>query len=387
MSYRATLIAAMLAALAASSFAQQIDINGPDKELTVTGEAAGVDVAAKDEAAAAALRKAVEQACGVFLTAKSKAEDYKITYDKVFANAVGYVKEHKVLKTEQAGGVTRVTVRALVSTQKFEKDWAVIAHTVNQEGNPRVIIAIAETTIWSTTGPIYRVEEAGSIQGKVEDFFLSKGIQLMDRATAVSVSRRDILLAVIKDDTREVAALGARFHADVVIIGQASAKFGKEITVGEQRMYQYVANMTVRAIQTDSARILVSKTYGPDTCNSLQKGGGEEKALAKMGDESAPKLLAAVVEAWRNRANVQRVVQLTISGLDFDGWKTFKAEAEKIQGVQALRLRDITEGIANIDVEYRYTNELLAERLSGMTTVKLSVTELSANRLKLKVKP
>jgi hypothetical protein len=71
--------------------------------------------------------------------------------------------------------------------------------------------------------------------------------------------------------------------------------------------------------------------------------------------------------------------------MDFDGWKTFKVEAEKIRGVQALRLREITEAMASIDVEYNYTNETLAERLSEMKTIKLAILEITANRVKMKV--
>jgi hypothetical protein len=70
--------------------------------------------------------------------------------------------------------------------------------------------------------------------------------------------------------------------------------------------------------------------------------------------------------------------------MDFNLWKTFKAEAEKIRGVQAIRLREITQDVANIDIEYRYDNEGLADRLTELKAVKLKVTEITSNRLRLK---
>lgn len=346
-----------------------------DKWVTATGRAAGVDAKARDDAVAQALRTAVEQACGVFLTSQSKSEDYKAVYDKVFADAVGYVREHKVLAVTTADGVTIAKVRARVSTRKFESNWASIRHTVNQENNPRVIVIITEPGR----------QTAGIVQGYVEDFFISKGITLMDRTIATKVSKRDVLLAAIKNDTIELAALGARFKADVVVTGQASAKFGKELRIAGQSLYQYTATLNVRIIQTDSARVLVSKSFGPVTLNTLQHGGGDDKALAKLGKDYAPKLLSAVVEAWRKRANVSRTIQLSISGMDFTGWKTFKAEVAKIRGIQALRLREITEAVTNIDAEYRYTNESLADKLTELKGVKLKVLEISANRIKFKV--
>lgn len=363
------------------------DIKAPpvDTWVTATGEAAGTDAAAKDQAVAAALRKAVEQACGVFLTSQSKVQDYKTVYDKVFANTVGYVIESKEPRIVVEGGITKATVTARVSTQKFEKDWAVIAHTINQEGNPRVIVAIVEATKWATaTMPTYELDQS-TVQSKIEDFFLQKGIALVDKDTAAKVNKRDILLASVKDDTTGIAALGARFHADVVVVGKAIGQFSKTIDIADQKMYQFTASLSVRAIQCDSARVLASKAFDPVTVNSLQRGGGEEKALIKMADENAPKLLAAVVEAWRKRANVSRNVELLISGLEHEGWKAFKAEVEKIDGVQALRLREIIEGTANIDVECQSTNEIIADRLTELKSVKLKVTEITANRIKLKV--
>lgn len=380
----AVVIACVLVLSAAAS-GQVVKPVPVDKWVEVTAAAAGVDEKAKDEAVAQALRTAVEQACGVFLTAQSKTQDYQLVYDKVFANAVGYVVEHKVARTWVAEGKTFAKVRVRVSTRKFEKDWAVIAHTVNQENNPRVIVAINEGIHQTIAGPTYKVKENGIVQGKVEDFFLSKGITLMDRATAAKVSKRDVLLAAIKDDNQAVAALGARFKADVVVTGRASVKYGKTIEVAGIKMHQFTATLNIRVIQTDSARVLASKSFGPVTATSLQRGGGEDKALAKLGDEFAPKLLAAVVEAWRKRANVSRTVQISITGMDYKTWKAFKAEAAKLRGVQALRLRDIVEAVGNIDVEYRYTNENLADNLTAMKTIKLEVTEITSNRIKLKI--
>ncbi len=373
----------LLAAAAAPG--QVVQARPVDRWVTTTGVAAGTDEKARDEAVAQALRTAVEQACGVFLTAQSKAADYQAVYDRVFADTVGYVREHKVLKTWIEDGKTHARVRARVSTQRFEKDWAAIAHTVNQENNPRVIVAIVEATHHGTGGPTYQVKEGGTVQSKIEDFFLSKGIALMDRATATNVSKRDVLLAAIKDDDKAVAALGSRFKADVVVTGRASAKFGKTLHVAGVRMHQYTAKLNVRVIQTDSARLLVSKAFGPTTANTLQRAGGEDKALAKLAEGSAPKLLAAVVEAWRKRVHVWRTVHVSIMGMDYKAWKAFRAEAGKLRGVRALRLREITESVANIDVEYRYTNTHLADHLTELKDTRLKVTEISANRIKLKV--
>lgn len=82
-----------------------------------------------------------------------------------------------------------------------------------------------------------------------------------------------------------------------------------------------------------------------------------------------------------------RTVQIQINGMDFEAWKAFKEEVTAMEGVQALRLREITENVASIDVEFKFTNEMLAEQLTQLKRTKIAIVELSANRLKFKVKP
>ena len=47
-------------------------------------------------------------------------------------------------------------------------------------------------------------------------------------------------------------------------------------------------------------------------------------------------------------------------------------------------MREITESVATIDAEYRYSNENLADRLTELKTTRLKVVEITANRIKLK---
>lgn len=453
-----------------------------EKWITVTAQAAGTTQKAKDEATAKALRLAVERGCGVFLKAQSKTRNFQGVYDKVFADAVGYIKEHSVIKAWIEDDMYHVKVRALVSTQKFEKDWSTIAHTYHQENNPRVIVVIGETSYamvnelaeedrhvsartidvaaasesrsaaveggatagrqdtttvsgrfrrrgrvarprrWATmtqtqrnewlrlaearqqsassargqatesTADTYKIwrrvanslKEGGAVQSRIEDFFIERGIKLMDRGTAANVNKRDLMLAAAKDNVAEVAALGARFNADVVILGSAAAKYAREIQLGDAKMYQFNAKLVIRAIRSDSAQLIASKTYTV-TANSTQKSGGEEKVLDKLAKKSAPKLLAAIVEAWRKQVNVTRDIRLQITGMTYSDWKIFKAEAGKLRGVKALRMREITESVANIDVDYEFSTDNLADNLESLKDVKLNVTEFNPNRLKLKI--
>jgi hypothetical protein len=48
-------------------------------------------------------------------------------------------------------------------------------------------------------------------------------------------------------------------------------------------------------------------------------------------------------------------------------------------------MREITESVANVDVEAEFDQQRLADLILELKDVKLSVTEISPNRVKLKV--
>ena len=472
----------LLLSAALPCIAQPVDGRAVTRTLTVTEMAAGTDASARDEAVDRALRKAVEQACGVFLTSQAKARNYKGIYDKVFADAVGYVREHDVLKTWTKDDITFAKVRAVVSTQKFQRDWATIAHTYHQEDNPRVLIAIAETSYemvnevereqqdatvttdavalrarqdiaadrtaasvteggsvreqgtfnrrgvprprnWQTTeggqatvageqvrgSQEARIEgqavsttqhasrdrtwrrvarettEGGFIQGKVQEFFIERGIKMMDRGQAGKVSKRDLMLATADEDLAAINAIGVRYQADVILSGTAAAEFVREVRVAGQSMYQFQAKLVARAVRTDSGQLLMTRTFGPVTVTTMNKAGGTDKALAKLAEDVSPQLLSALVEAWRRQVNVTRDVNLMISGLTYREWKDLKVAVEKLRGVKAARLREITQSVATIDIDSELTTQQLADRLTEIDSPMLEVTELTPNRLKLKV--
>lgn len=377
--------ALVLTAWATPSHARPAEQPAPDKRVTVVGRAAGTGESATDLAIADARRRAVEEACGVFLTAQSTSRNYKNVYDKVLANTVGYIKESEVVRIWTAGDVTLAEVRALVSTQKFESEWASIAHTLRQENNPRVMVVVAESVHQDVDGATFEIKETGIVQGKVESFLLSKGVILADKRISDKLTERDVMLAAVKDDTAQLAALGARFQADVVLVGRATAKYGKTIEVAGQQMHQYTATLSVRVVQTDSGQVLASMSFDPVTINTMQRGGGEDKALTKLADAYAPKILAEVAEAWRTRVNVARMLSLSIVGMDYEAFKAFRDELEQTRGVRDVNLREITEGLASIDLQYEFGNEQLADTLTALRNTRLSIVEFNASRLKLRL--
>ena len=112
--------------------------------ITIEGHAAGTNGNAMEQAKQDALRKAVEQACGTFISSQTKVENYAAIYDKAMSFAAGYITEFTVLERRTDNGMSHCKVRATVSKAGFEKEWARLRHTIEAEGNPRCVVIMVE---------------------------------------------------------------------------------------------------------------------------------------------------------------------------------------------------------------------------------------------------
>ena len=133
----------------------------------------------------------------------------------------------------------------------------------------------------------------------------------MDKAVTDEVRRRDLNLAVESGDIMKAAAAGAAFKADVVVLGEAEAKPGDSIKLGGRTLKRWNVTLVIRAIQTDSGAVLVSKTYRPKKRFTTTTGSGKD-ALTRVAKDSAADVLSDIAQAWRRRATVGKTIQVTL---------------------------------------------------------------------------
>lgn len=353
------------------------------KVITVTGQAAGNDLNAKEQAKQDALRKAVEQACGTFISSHSKTKNYEAVYDKIMSLAAGFVTEYEVLGFSSEGDITNCKVRAVVSTMSFEKEWALMLHTLESEGNPRCIVVVVEDNNMDDQVPS---KTDGVAQSVIERFFIDKGVQLMDQAGSSESKQRDIDLAARNDDAKKLAAMGASFKADVVIRGMAEARMVGTTEISGRTLYKWSSTITIRAYHTDSAQMLMSGVYSETKASTNENQGGDE-AIRACAEKNAGKMLKDIGEAWRKRQNVRRSIQLTLENCSRRDYKQFEAAMMKERGVQAVRMRELVNNVCQVEVDWEYDLERLATRIEQLNVdgTTYEITEQTHDRITAKV--
>ncbi len=358
------------------------------KRVKVIGRAAGTDVKAGDEAVKAAQRAAVEQACGLFINAQSQTENFALTKDRILSQAGGYINEFSELRRWVEGDVTHVEIDALVSVADFERDWAAFAHLKEDEGNPRMMIVIIEDNDVDDLKP---PEFNGICQSRMENFFLSKDVQLMDQAVSEQVRERDVKQAAVDNDVTKLAAIAAEFKAEVLVFGRAEAKRGSTLQLGGQLLHRWDVSINVRAVQADSAAILMSNNYRPKKPYTTVSAAAGDEAFVTLTDDVAAQVLKDIGKAWHKRTAARRILSVKLSEVTRRQAKAVcQALADHrgvVNGSEGAKLRNLNHGVADVEVDWKFDLNLLADTIEEMTVdgMTFEVIEQSGNRLDVKV--
>lgn len=392
---RTTIIRAVLVGVLGGLAAAGQEGSESSKSITVTGRAVGNTAAAAEEAKLDALREAVRRVCGSFINSQTETQDFAVVRDKVLEQPVGFARVVKVTREPKVldGDITEVKLVAEVFPVRFEHAWAEFAHIKQREGNPRCILIIIEDDDVDDDKP---AASDGPCQTAMEDFFLSQGVQLMDKGTTDSVKARDLKLAAVDNDAKKAAAVGLAFKADVVVIGRAEAKRARPITIAGQTLQRWSISLNARVIQTDSGAVLVAKAYRPEKPVAISSGASGP-GLVKFARECAPTLLLDIGAAWRQRATAGKTIQVRLEPCSRGQFKAIQAEMIKQKGVtggeDGFKLRELVKNVATVEVNWKYDLDQLADRLEELKAVidgvplKIDITEQSANRIVGRLRP
>ncbi|MBI1826700.1 MAG: hypothetical protein HY287_01360 [Planctomycetes bacterium] len=359
------------------------------KSVTATGQAAGTDLKAKDEACNEARRTAIRQTCGERINAYTNVVDFQVKRDRILSNPVGYITSEDIKRRWDDGQYSYCELFATVATGKFAADWnSMFEHIREDVGNPRCVVMFMEDNDMDDLVPPHT---NGVAQSRIEHFFLEHGVHLMDKEVGEDVRARDIDLAK-NEDARAVAQRAAAFKADVAVSGRAEARRGSAQELAGHMLYKWDITLTVRVIQADSAQILAVNTYRPKKGFSTTVSGNGDEGLEKLADEVAPQLLKDVGEAWRKRTTAHSVFELTIDGCSrSDFRKRIEPALRKLQMVQqgdeGVKLREAVGEVITAEVYWSGDLNSLADAMEDLHAegVQLRVVEQSANRVRCRI--
>lgn len=325
---------------------------------------------ARDGALRDALRRAVEQAVGSFISAETRVRNFQLLSDRIYANSSGYVASYRVLSESREEGLYRVVIRARVKTDRIENDLQAIGILLNEQGRPRVLVVVE--------GDEETDEDAGSVEARISGYFAERGFPVVDRKTLEQNLAKEQLRRLIAGDSTAARLAGLRTGAEIGILGRLNRSQERRrspYTQTETDFYQ--AGLVLRAVNLQTAGVLGTSTL------TLTLPFSRTEVLNRVADSSSRVLMAKILAGWGRRTNTTEIVCLNAN---YEKVERLKTElSTKLRGVVTVVSRELAGDQALIEVVSETTSQ---EILSGLRergfSVRFEVLGWTNNRIEIK---
>ncbi|MDF1578509.1 MAG: hypothetical protein P1P81_08735 [Desulfobulbales bacterium] len=370
----AVILAAFLVLFAAFPDAGAAD--GKPEEVIATGLGGGDPARARDSAINDALRKAVEQGVGTYVSSESMVERMMLIEDRIYSKSRGFVESYEILSEKKADGIHEVTIKALVKMAELGKELEAIGIILRKKMNPRVMV-LAHSRESNSSFPGIELEGNRNAENQLEKLLLHKGFRLVDAAR--TMGRNDIASLLLANNPARAAGMAKGFGAEILIEADIRRSFVDERKVMGRSMRFFTNEIRLKALETDTAKVIYS---GYDF---LPPSGAA--ALTPLEDATAGlarEMIDAILEQWRKDVYQAATFMLNISQVSFAELDVIGKALGEIRGTGDIRTRSFQNGSAVVEVGFQGSINDLAAGIGSLKNPELEVTGLRGNTIEFR---
>jgi hypothetical protein len=365
---------AMVLLLAVAAGAQNVQPRGDNLvEVTVTGAGTNEDEALRD-----AMRKAVEQGAGTFISSHSEVKDFALVRDTVLARSAGFLQSKKILsKQELADGTWQVKISAVVSVKGIEDTWGAVTSLLQQVGRPKIMVFVREKIAEN-------VQDDSTVQTRIENLLLKSGFLLVDKEQLKEIDKKDLVAAAAEDSPSKLQAVAKRFGAQIFISGVANCTAGPTGAVGGVQLFAYQSEANIRCFRSDTAQLMSSVPGQPTRGVDRVWRSAAAKALDAQARQIAAKVVEDILGFWQDALAGRGEVQLHVEGVTFKQYADLKKKLKEVKQV-----KDVTTNYHNQVAECSLQSDVNAEQLAEKIVEalpELEIQDVSQNVIKAKFK-
>jgi hypothetical protein len=374
-------IAIALLALAAPAAAEEgIKVTEATGEAAIVTDVQAAKAAAKDDA----MRNCVQQVATTVVTAATEADQAQLLSDRIYSQSMGYIRKFDVLEEKQDGNVWTMKVRCEVAEGKLDEDMMAFGIAYRREGMPRVMVMIAEQAINATEATGWwqgggNAADLRVMENSFMDRMAKSGFTFVDPEVLSGKVKLEVIGA--DPNAQQAREIGSLAGAEIVIVGRAIAKPLGTIALDNGTFYSAVANVSARAVETKTGRILASAEFTGKAGKGFEQTTAGRNALSEGGRQLAADLFSKIGKVWAGRYS-SRSVELIVKGVDdFGKVNAFKtALINGVKGVKAVELRSMDDGKADLEVTLagkaeEFAADLSTRKLAGFTVKVKKVTQ------------
>lgn len=377
-------VALVLAALApAARAATEVQTTEAVGQAAIAGDV----IAAKEQAKDDAMRNCVQQVASTIVTAATETDQAQLLSDKVYSHSVGYIRKFQVLDDRQDGNTWVTKLRCEVSEAKLDEDLMAFGIAYRREGMPRVFVLIAEQAINATQATGWWQGGGNTADLRVmENAFMDRmeksGFTFIDPEVLAGKVKLEAIGA--DPNVQQARELGVKSGAEIVIVGRAIAKPLGEMQLDNGTFYSAVANVSARAVRTDTGEVLASAEFTGTAGRGFEQTTAGRNAFSEAGRQLARDLFAKIGTKWAKAQSGARRIALTVKGVDdYARLAQFKNTlSQSVRGVKDVQERSMGDGKADLDVMVAgrasdLATELATRKFPGFAVKVRAVTQAS----------
>ena len=368
---------------------------GASTIVSTTAEGVGVinsgnKAVARDQAVRDGLRIAVEQAVGTMVASETLVQNYEVLRDHIYSKTQGYIKDYTIIDEKEEGSLYRVTLKARVASENLENDLMALGVLMHRKEMPRIMLMVAEQNVGRHSYSFWWGLETEHTDLAVTEAVLleqlgQKGFVLVDpslKAGQVDISQP---YRVSSLSNEAVSSIGKLYEAEVVIYGKALAKLAGSVM--NSSMMSAMADVSLRAVNTDNARVIASATNHAAAVHPSKETAGTN-ALRAAAESISESLVEQIVDRWNQEVSSGALILLEIAGVaSYNHLVALKDKVKQIRGVSGLYQRSYQSGIALLDIKATQGAQALADEIVGIDygDFTVAVTGVLQNRIQLKM--
>ncbi|RZB35007.1 MAG: hypothetical protein SRB1_00775 [Desulfobacteraceae bacterium Eth-SRB1] len=374
------------------------DVLAEEQPLTKTVEAIGTGrlyaqniAGAKNRAISDGLVAAMEKVLSDFLPVESLVQNFQLLNETFYEHTDQFVQNYRVLTEAMSGNAYRVIVQATISVDQVQTQLAAAGIVLGKKAMPRIMFFIAEQNPAGSLTKCWWKEDA-DIDKNASEIAMARamrdaGLLIVDPGDIIQYIKYEDIRLKVDPDQLEAIDLGARFHADIVIVGKATVDMASNIMGAQIKSFK--GTVAVSAYRTDTGEEIASTTQTAIAVNADAITGGRD-ALSSAGALAGDKLSSQIINAWRPEIKKLIMVEIIVEGTDhLANFVVFRNVLTDIPGVNNIQLREMKADEAIIGVNFRGGTKELADELmlKNYESFGINIYEISQNSLHIALVP
>jgi len=366
----------------------------PDLSKTIVVTGTGVIIKNDD---ASAREKAIEEslvaAVGLVFADQIPLDllisNFEILNDILYANTDTFINGYRVLTETKYKNLYRVVVQVRVSIPKVKNQLSGMGIMHGDKTMPRVLFLISEKNFedllpryWWQAGA-HLVETSSEIT--MAEVMQKKGFIIASHSAAPQLPENEVLLDSPDPGNQTAMAFGARYQAEVVIIGNAHAEETQN-KMGEE-LLAFKGILLARAIRAENGEEIATTFQTGTSVNSDEIAGGLE-AMSRASAKAAEDLSLQIAAAFEQRKKQSTKIMILVKGTNYlANFVRLRREIDNLPGVRGILTSEMRSNETTIIVDYMGSARDLAESLllKSFDSFGINITEVTQEELMIEL--